>query len=80
METRCFGVSQEQYDSARQFGLVSQIWPPQGLDGELHEGSSRLKSENKLANLKHVQDRKAVLVAKREEEKDHKGGQKKKAG
>lgn len=43
-------------------------------------GSSRLKSENKLANLKRVQDRKAVLVVKREEDKDHKGGQKKKAG
>lgn len=75
----CFAVSQQQYDSAPQFGLVSQRWPPQGLDGVLREGRSRLNTENKLAKLKRVQERKALLMA-REEERDHEGVQKKEAG
>ncbi|TWW72747.1 hypothetical protein D4764_15G0001410 [Takifugu flavidus] len=71
--------SQQQHDSAPQFGLVSQRWPPQGLDGVLRGGRSRLKSENKLADLKRVQGRKTLLMV-REEESDHQGVQKKEAG
>lgn len=62
-----------------QFGLVSQRWPPQGLDGVLREGRSRLKSENKLRNLKRVQERKTLLMG-REEERDHEGVKEEEAG